>query len=425
MRTFLRRLLARRRAQVVRAANPPQIDVRRLIEELSDDDLMRSADAYFAQLTTDSTQYKKPFFDPTGTGHVGQSLGLLFDAGEFFRGATVLDFGCGTGWLSLGLAQAGCHAIGVDISPAALRLAEHLKATRRVDSDGTLTFMAYDGRHLPLPDASLDRIVCFDAFHHVRDQEGTLREFARVLRQGGRIAFVEPGPNHSKTVQSQLEMANFKVIENDIRMDEIAAMAARCGLGEPQMLVQWLRPVAMPLARFNDWAQNGVPWSSAIELARLLRADMTNRSCFSIDKGELSRDSRRAVDLGGRVRLLEVTPASLADAPAFQVRLVVKNTGTGRWITGSDAVGHVNLGCQLFGADGTAVHLARLPLGEGDVAVGQERVVTAVLPLPAGTGYRLHFDLVAEHVAWFSQIGCGEPATLDAATLTQRLAAVS
>lgn len=68
-------------------------------------------------------------------------------------------------------------------------------------------------------------MACLAVFHHVKVQLATLRDLARVLRPWGRIAMVEPGPHHSQTAQSLAEMAQFKVIENDIVMADIAAAA--------------------------------------------------------------------------------------------------------------------------------------------------------------------------------------------------------
>ena len=159
------------------------IDVRQRIREMSDQELARGADAYFGKFTPDSIQYKKPFSDPEQSVFLTKHLGLLFQAADLFRGARVLDFGCATGWLSLGLAQMGCDVIGIDIAPSAIRLADRLKATRRVPSDGRLEFRTYDGGRLPFGDSTFDRIVCCDTFHHVRDQAHVVREFARVLKE--------------------------------------------------------------------------------------------------------------------------------------------------------------------------------------------------------------------------------------------------
>ena len=89
------------RAKVVPQPDDALIDVRDLIGRLSSDDLLASADAYFAGLTIDSEQCHKPFSNIADAIHIHRNLGLLLQAADLFRGAEVLDFGCATGWLTI------------------------------------------------------------------------------------------------------------------------------------------------------------------------------------------------------------------------------------------------------------------------------------------------------------------------------------
>ena len=61
----------------VRPADPGFIDVRRLIAELDDATLMRSADAYFASMTPASEQCRKPWGNPADAVHQTRHLGLV------------------------------------------------------------------------------------------------------------------------------------------------------------------------------------------------------------------------------------------------------------------------------------------------------------------------------------------------------------
>ncbi len=100
------------------------------------------------------------------------------------RPATVLDAGCGEGfvteWLRGALPRA--RIAGVDASEAALA-----RAARRVpDAD----LRPGDVRALPYPDGAFDLVVCTEVLEHVEDPETALRELLRVSR--GRVLVTVP-----------------------------------------------------------------------------------------------------------------------------------------------------------------------------------------------------------------------------------------
>lgn len=398
-------------------ADPNFIDVQRLIRELSDDDLLRSADAYFAKMSLASEQCRKPWGNPADAVHQTRHLGLLLEAADLFRGARVLDFGCATGWLTVGLAQMGCDAVGVDISPNALKLAQGLKAARaKAHGAGPVEFLAYDGQRLPLPDASVDRIVCFDAFHHVRDQRATIAEFARVLKRGGRAAFMEPGPNHSRTPQSQAEMAQFKVIENDVRMADIARHALDAGMDRPQMLLQFAQPLTVGVDEFNTWACDGIARRWAARAIDTLERQLTDGQCFYILKGdpiEADRDSRRADGLAAEIVVRRACRVPQGAGHGIELEVAVRNSGTRAWIAAAMA-GQVNLGVHLLDTAGRVVDnsFARLKLPRGPVEPGEEVVITGRLRWPGAEPFALRLDMVAELVAWFSDRGRTQRVTI-------------
>jgi ubiquinone/menaquinone biosynthesis C-methylase UbiE len=129
-------------------------------------------------------------------------------------GLTVLEFGAGTGWASRFLTQLGCRVILLDVSATALRIAQELYARCTGDrrSSPHPSFSVFDGRRIDLPDGSVDRLMCLHAFHHVPNPAEMIAEFGRVLRPGGRAAFAEPGPTHSRAAQSQFEMRSYRVV---------------------------------------------------------------------------------------------------------------------------------------------------------------------------------------------------------------------
>lgn len=97
-------------------------------------------------------------------------------------GTRVLDVGCGPGWETATFAERGYDPIGVDLTPAFLRMATD------VAPDGSFTRM--DMRRLGVTDDSVDGLWACASFLHVprSDSRSTLAEFHRVLRSGGTLA---------------------------------------------------------------------------------------------------------------------------------------------------------------------------------------------------------------------------------------------
>jgi SAM-dependent methyltransferase len=93
----------------------------------------------------------------------------------------VVDLGAGTGKLTRSLVALG-HRV------TAVEPLEEMLERLRVAVPGTTALLG-SAESLPLPDDAADVVTCAQAFHWF-DQEVALREIARVLRPGGRIALV-------------------------------------------------------------------------------------------------------------------------------------------------------------------------------------------------------------------------------------------
>ncbi|HEX6471130.1 MAG TPA: methyltransferase domain-containing protein [Streptosporangiaceae bacterium] len=108
-------------------------------------------------------------------------------------GQEVVDVGCGTGNLSLGVlaAQPDARVTGLDPDAAALRRAAR-KARRR---GVALTLVQGYADRIPAEDASFDHVVSSLALHHVDDEGRTAfaRDALRVLRPGGTVTIVDFG----------------------------------------------------------------------------------------------------------------------------------------------------------------------------------------------------------------------------------------
>jgi ubiquinone/menaquinone biosynthesis C-methylase UbiE len=104
--------------------------------------------------------------------------------------ARALDMGCGTGVVSLALAQRGFDVLGVDHSQDMLAIAEH-KLTN-ANSRGTCRFVVGDVRNLPVANGHFACVTCQGLLHHLGQLQPCLQELVRVLRPGGFFYISEP-----------------------------------------------------------------------------------------------------------------------------------------------------------------------------------------------------------------------------------------
>ena len=103
-------------------------------------------------------------------------------------GDTILDLGCGDGHL-LELIHARAldrvHCVGLDMSPAELRAAQH--------RDESLPLVQARAQLLPVRDTSLDGVASHLAFLLMSNIEQVCAEITRVLRPGGWFATITGG----------------------------------------------------------------------------------------------------------------------------------------------------------------------------------------------------------------------------------------
>jgi SAM-dependent methyltransferase len=101
-------------------------------------------------------------------------------------GARVLDAPCGWGRHTGLLAEAGCTAVGVDLSFVLLR-----RATEHAIAAAAARYSGCDLRALPFADGSFDAVInvftSLGLFLNDTDDVRALREAHRVLRPGGRL----------------------------------------------------------------------------------------------------------------------------------------------------------------------------------------------------------------------------------------------
>ncbi|MVN85889.1 methyltransferase domain-containing protein [Deinococcus sp. HMF7620] len=112
-------------------------------------------------------------------GFLALAARLTATAAQVRPGEAVLDVMTGTGTVLAALGQHDGPLVGTDLSAGMLEVAR-----RRVPG---ATFVQADAAALPFPAATFDTVICAAGLFFMPDMAGAVREWARVLRPGGRL----------------------------------------------------------------------------------------------------------------------------------------------------------------------------------------------------------------------------------------------
>jgi SAM-dependent methyltransferase len=127
---------------------------------------------------------RKPGHDSYWRFHRDRFLDLVPAPGRL-----TLDVGCGEGRVSRDLGRLGHEVVSVDVSPTMVA------AAREADPDGE--YVVADAADLPFPAGHADLAVAFMSLMDVDDMARSVRELARVLEPGGRLALAVVHPINS------------------------------------------------------------------------------------------------------------------------------------------------------------------------------------------------------------------------------------
>ena len=152
----------------------------------------------------------------------------------------LLDLGTGTGVLARAAARRFPEAdiIGVDFSRGMLAVARALAEEELGARNGRLEWVEADAARLPLGDASVDAVITSFVLQLVPQRQPVYREVRRVLRPGGRFAFVTwcadktPfGPSEAfEDVLDELEIPLDEGPEEKVAGDFVSPQAAATSL---------------------------------------------------------------------------------------------------------------------------------------------------------------------------------------------------
>ena len=385
------------------------INVAEFKKTLSVEELCQTAEQYFASRDNWDYWLAKPLGNVEDTPDLLNNFSHVLNGLQLIPGMTVLDFGAGSCWATRWLTQLGMEAIALDVSATALKIGQTLYARQPVFGDQPAPrFVVFDGHRIALPEASVDRILCLDTFHHLLNPDEVLREMSRILKPGGIAGFSEPGPHHSRSPQSQAEMRNFRVLEDDIHIRKIWSSAKDAGFAKIRVAVFSPQAYLLDLPLFEDYLEGG---AAGQQFAETTRAQMHDRRLFFLQNGGEPPPPDSRLRTGLRAALtVKLVSANVREGEPVVARVTAKNIGKSIWLPRSIKVGGVQLGCHLLDASGKLVSpdFLRQPLTPGEgrpVKPGETVTMDVHIPRLAKGEYLLDFDLVSERVGWFATNG--------------------
>lgn len=99
-------------------------------------------------------------------------------------GESILDFGCGCGYITFAIARYGANATGIDVDPYVATIEVPANLSSR------LTFKQASGTSLPFSDASFDKILASEVLPMIPNPVEFMKEIMRVLKPNGKLIIV-------------------------------------------------------------------------------------------------------------------------------------------------------------------------------------------------------------------------------------------
>jgi SAM-dependent methyltransferase len=111
-------------------------------------------------------------------------------------GMRVLDLGCGEGRHAFEAYRRGADVVAVDWGAPEVATTKRwlgaIAAAGEAPPGARYEVVRGDVTRLPVPDASVDRVIASEVLEHVPDDAAAFAEIARVLVPGGRVAVTVP-----------------------------------------------------------------------------------------------------------------------------------------------------------------------------------------------------------------------------------------
>jgi ubiquinone/menaquinone biosynthesis C-methylase UbiE len=147
---------------------------------------MAAMDDEFTQFEHEGWERVADKYDSVWSKSTRQFIPYLLDAAEVLSGMSLLDVGCGPGYVSAAAVQRGAFPSGLDFSREMVAIARKMFPG--------IEFREGDAQNLFYNDATFDRVLANFALLHLSDPERACAEAFRVLKPGGKFGFTVWAP---------------------------------------------------------------------------------------------------------------------------------------------------------------------------------------------------------------------------------------
>ncbi|HYX27812.1 MAG TPA: methyltransferase domain-containing protein, partial [Pyrinomonadaceae bacterium] len=320
-------------------------------------------------------------------------------------GSTILDVGCGSGWLSEYFARLGYVVKGIDISPELIEMSRDRIARIPYDVDHETTlrcqFEVHDIEHAPLNE-QFDGVVCYDSLHHFEDERAVIAHLAAATKYGGSLFILEGDrpPSGSATEDELIDvMRRFGTLESPFSRDYLRDLLDENGfavIGDYTSVNGLFERESLE----DDWLRVRPPEVNYLLCKKVVHDPGRRASTVP--------DSRNPNILRARFELLTKPPGRVAPGKNLSFSLSIENCGDTLWLTSSTPrKGIVMPAVRVFDEAGLLVtEFHGEPLLPHAVAPSESVRIKIEYKAPSPPGsYRLKIDLVDQQVAWFEERG--------------------